>query len=304
LVLPHAEVKSGGGLRLAAFVCATLAAKFDQLEEGARMRIKTTISAGALVAASLLGGCSSQKILERLASPEKVAAAKSDVDLLRQHRFEEVKARMDPSLVNDGLEAALNQMAGLVPEGDIKSIKVVGANSFRNADFAQLSLTLEYEFSGKWLLAEVVTKTQGGQTLIEGFHIDPLTDSLEHANRFRLTGLGAAQWVMIFLALVSFGCSVYAFVICVRSKVRRKWLWAVVTLFGVGRLALNWTSGAVITNLIWVEIPTVQASAGFYSPWFVSVSLPIGALLFLAMHSRLEQKQIPSDAVSSPVEHS
>ena len=163
------------------------------------------------------------------------------------------------------------------------------------------SITLEYELPGKWLTANLVTAGRDGERLIEGLHINPMDDSLEHANRFTLVGKGVPQYTILVMALLSPLLSIMAFVECLRAKLeKRKWLWALATLVGAGRLAVNWTTGQTLASILWVSLPPGGATAPLYGPWTVSASLPLGALIFFAHRRTLTHRPPPPSPIPLP----
>jgi len=259
-------------------------------------KIGSAVRLLSLCSVYLLFGCSPQRLFESFTTPEQIAAAKSDVELLRDRRFQEIEKQMETDLVDDGLEGTLSQMADMIPVGEPRSVKVVGAHILKQPESTRYDVTLEYEFPERWLLVEVATGTRGRQGVISSFRVQPMQDSLEHVNRFRLSGLGTPQWVVLSVGLLSLGCSLDAFVLCLRSRIRKKWLWAVIALVGIGRLGVNWTTGNLFSNLIWVDLPTTGAFSQLYGPWMVYASLPAGAILFLFLRRSLERDAYQASA--------
>ncbi len=86
----------------------------------------------------------------------------------------------------------------------------------------------------------------------------------------------------------------------IRTKIgKRKWLWIVFIPFGFGRLSFNWTTGRVLFNPLSVHFQLLGAAAvkhGLYAPWIISISVPLGAIVFLIRRKRL------AAAGRSPVE--
>jgi hypothetical protein len=73
-----------------------------------------------------------------------------------------------------------------------------------------------------------------------------------------------------------------AVVLCIRTPVpKRKWLWILFILMGVVRFKLYWTDGnlSIIPGLQLLGAGYVRI--GLLGPWFLSASLPIGAIAFL-----------------------
>jgi hypothetical protein len=81
----------------------------------------------------------------------------------------------------------------------------------------------------------------------------------------------------------------YAFVLCLRTPIARyKWLWVLFTLVGVTTLRFDWSSG----HFAFVPLSAqflfgVSATATPYGPWVLSVSIPLGAIWFLAKRRSL-----------------
>jgi len=239
--------------------------------------------------AVLVGGCSRAGLMKMLTSPQDEATAKKYVDLLRQKRFARIEEDVDPSLRSEDLRSTLVEMAALVPSQQPVSIKVVGM--FRELSSSTTDITLEYEFRGQWLLADVATRRPSkGSATIVAFHVSSIPESVEHQNRFTLVGKGTPQYTILFLAALSAVVSIYAFVACLRTNIgKKKWLWAIATLLGVGTVGVNWTTGQIYFTLLAIHLLTFGAAAPLYGAWVVYSSLPLGAILFLMVRGGLRE---------------
>jgi hypothetical protein len=213
---------------------------------------------------------------------EDETISRNYVDLLRQGKFEQIEHDFDPTVVASNPEETLGQMAAIFPNEIPESTKVVGAYVFHGPEYSTTDITLEYQFKNKWLLANVVTKRQNNVFTVLGFHVNSVRDSLENQNRFTLLGKGGVQYLILALAICSLMFSLYVLVLCVRTRnVKAKWLWILFILAGVGRLAVNWTSGEWAFSVLAIHIPCATAGHPLYASWTVEVFLPLGAILFL-----------------------
>jgi hypothetical protein len=72
-------------------------------------------------------------------------------------------------------------------------------------------------------------------------------------------------------------------VLVLRTAVpRRRWLWAIAVLIGIGKLSFNWSTGQVSVGLLQVTL----LGSGFVKPapfglLTLMTSLPVGAIAFL-----------------------
>jgi hypothetical protein len=236
----------------------------------------------AILFSALLVGCDRDSLIKKFTPPEDESNARNYVDLVRQGKFDQVEPHLDPSIADANIGDTLAKVAAFFPAENPESIKVVGVDVSQGQELTTTSITLEYQFPSKWLLVNVATQRKDDVTTILGFHVNTTPDSLENLYRFTLVGKSAIQYLILALAVCSLLFSGYVLVICVRTRaLNRKWLWALFVLVGIGRLAINWTTGQCTFNVLSIRIPCAQASANFYGPWTVAVYLPLGAILFL-----------------------
>jgi len=248
-----------------------------------------------LMAGLGLVGCSKADLIQKFAASEDQALARSYVDLLRQHRFDDIEKSMDPSLTGPSLNQTLSNMAGMFPPGEPTSVTLVGAQSFKTPDSSMVNLTFEYGFAGKWLVTNVALKKQGGNTTIVGFHVYPQTKSLEAQSKFTLKDKSPLQYAVLALIIVAPLVTLWSLVSCLRTKLKgRKWLWVLFIILGVGRLAINWTTGAWGFNPFYIQLFSASAFAPFYGPWTLGVSLPLGAIVFLLSRDKLRSTDVGS----------
>jgi hypothetical protein len=245
-----------------------------------------------LGAAIVSAACSQGAMLQKFTSAEEQATARAYIDQLRHHDFSEIEKAAAGSISGPSLEPALNQMAALIPADPPISVQLVGAQRFSSTSAGtDVNLTFEYHFPSRYVVASVATKAKNGQLSIIGLHVYPESESLESQNKFRLSGKSALQYGVLVYAIAVALFTLVALVICARTKMKRgKWLWIVFILFGLGRFTVNWTTGQWGFVILHAQLFSAGAQAGFFGPWILSVSLPIGAVLFLFYRHRLREQ--------------
>jgi hypothetical protein len=230
----------------------------------------------------VLAGCSQEDLLKKIASPEDEATAKQYIDQLRSERFEQIEKDMDTGIAGPQTHDVLVRMAALIPDSEPDSATLVGAHTLHQSNSVTKNLTFEYDFSGKWFLINVATRETEGRLTIVGFNVYPQPASQAKLNAFELAGKSALQYVVLALAAILPLFTLYVLVVCVRTRLTgRKWPWVLFILVGIGKLAVNWTTGAWSVAPLSMQVFSASAVAGLNSPWVVAVSFPLGAIVFL-----------------------
>lgn len=244
--------------------------------------MKTRIVVGFLAILTLVG-CDQKAWFEKFIPKEEAEFSKNYLALFQSRDFETIEAKIDPNLKNAQLRPKLEQIAAFFPAERPNDIQTVGAQTFSNADTTQVNLTFQYVYPRKWLLANVVLQKKGSDTVVTGVNVQPLRDSLENINRFTFEGKGITHFAILSFAIIVPLFIVTAIILCIKTPIpKRKWLWILFILFGFVQVNLNWSDGNLNINPFYFQI----LGAGFwkasqYGPLLLSVSVPIGAIVFL-----------------------
>jgi hypothetical protein len=248
-----------------------------------------------LVLVVLLSGCGQASLMNAMTPSGDQQNAKSYIDLLRAHKYEQIENALDPSIKSDNTHDLLVHMASMIPAQNPISTKVVGTNTFKSTSLYKSNITFEYQYPNQWLLINVAVKKEGDVSTIIGFNVKPLGNSIENTNKFTLVDKGILQYAVLGAAVLAALLSLFALILCIRTKIpKRKWLWIVFILVGVGGFAVNWTTGQWRIMPIYVQLFSASAFAPLYGAWTISVSLPLGAIWFL-----LKRKELSGDVAQS-----
>jgi hypothetical protein len=252
----------------------------------------------------MLAACSQKDMLQKFASPAEQAIAQKYIDELRSLDFGDIEKVIDPTIANEVAGGTLAKMAALIPSGIPTSIQLVGANRFSSESAGTtLNLTYEYRFGAQYLLTNVATKTKNGVLTIAGFRVLPESASLDTQNKFNLPGKSALQYGVLGAAITMAIFTLVVLVVCIKTKMkRRKWLWILFILFGFGKLSVNWTTGQWGVMVLATQLFSASGNSAFFGPWIVSVSLPVGAVLFLINRRRLETRPEVASGAPIPIE--
>jgi len=265
------------------------------------MRTRLLVFITLLSILILLAGCNPNtylsNMMERMAPDDDEAFAKQYFSALRARDFDTAKRILDPQFVKPGLEANLTKVAKFLDQGDPLSVELIGCNVFFTPEKRRSSLTYQYHFTNSWLLAAITIDTAGNNKRVFAVNVYPLPKSLGELNAFTIKGKGIQHYIMLLLAIAIPIFILVVLIDCIRTKMwKRKWLWVIFILFGFGKLSLNWTTGQFFFNLLSIQIQLFGAGCikqGIYAPWFISISVPLGAIIFLIRRNKLAEVKPP-----------
>ena len=238
----------------------------------------------------ILSGCSqnSEESLKEFVPPEDMAQVTNYISLLRQGRIGDIQKYMDPSMRDAATHNMLAKMAAQIPRQNPISVKIVGANRSKSEGIYTSSLVFEYQFPTNWILINVILHRKAGVATLADMDVRPVPDSLEHSNRFSLARKSAFQYLIFALAILIPIFISYALFLCIMTKItKRKWLWIIFILLGFGRITMNWTTGHWYFDPLNVQLFGTGAVAPLFSPWLITVSVPVGAIIFLLRRKKL-----------------
>jgi hypothetical protein len=240
-------------------------------------------------------GCSPKAMLNKIVPNEADTFAREYINLLRKGDFQTAITLLNPELVNPKIESNLKNVASFFGHGEPLAVEVVGCNVFSNNNIKRSDLTYQYQFTDSWLLASVVVKSVEGTQEILGVNVKPIPTSIQDMNALTFSGKGISNYIMMIMSMLIVLIILYALILCCKAKVKRKWLWVIFILIGVGKLSLNWTTGEIGFNPLSFHVQLFGSSlirGGIYGPWFLTISLPLGAIIFLFKRRILKNKKV------------
>ncbi|MBO0695369.1 MAG: hypothetical protein J2P56_04615, partial [Verrucomicrobia bacterium] len=251
-----------------------------------------------LLISLLFAACVDEKaMIQKFAPKDDDDVARNFIDLIRQGRYDEVKPMLDRAVQAKADAATLDQLHQVVNHGDPIAVELVGANVnfFKawdaSASKRQTNLTYQLQFHDAWAVAVFAIETDSTGRHISGANFQALPDSLQVLNQFTFKNKPAIHYLFFFASLLIPLFIIATIIVCLRSGVRRRWLWIIFILFGMMQFQLNWTTNQMAFQPISVML--LGASffrASSYSPVVLSFGIPVGAIIFLIFRRRLRPK--------------
>jgi hypothetical protein len=227
--------------------------------------------------------------MNKMAPDDDEALAKECLTALRNGDYEYVKKHLDPQIVRPGVESDLTKITKILAQGEPIAMELVGCNVFSSSEKRRTNLTYQYQFANAWVLSAVTIDTSGENKSLMGVNVNPIPKSLGELNAFTLSGKNIKHYILIVIAVVVPVFIVWVIVLCARTKIRKKWLWIIFILIGVARLKLNWTTGQMgFQPIAFQVLGSGFSKMGLYAPWILTISFPLGAMIFLIKRRKLQ----------------
>jgi len=244
-----------------------------------------------ILASLLLAGCDQKKPFPK----DDDAMARRFLELVQAGDYASAKQMLDAS---QGLEVEsgfgeINRVLNHDKQLSFEAIKFstgyiysYGRNSKGETQITYL--TYQIRFADGWATGYVNIRHTAGSATISDAHFQLLPDSLKPLNRFTFSGKSIVHY-LVFAACIAVPLFIiFTLIMCIRTPVRRKWLWVIFILFGFVQFQFAWTSGQFGVRLLYFTLLGAGAMRSSpYASWIFSFSVPLGAILFLALRKKL-----------------
>lgn len=241
-----------------------------------------------LVALAPLMTCNKDDMMRKFTPQQEDKTVRRYIFQIQQQKYDDIENTIDPTLKTASLHNILIQMSAQFPSMNPRSVKVVGSETTNMNGIKIVNLIYELEFPSKWLLINVATKVQNGKTSIISLNVTPMINSIEYSNRFTFSNKNIRHYIMFPIAILMSLFSLITLIVCIRTRpLKRKWLWIIGILAGIGALNLNWTTGTMSFNIIHFQLLSAGTTSTPYGPCILSVSLPLFSILFWVKRKNL-----------------
>ncbi len=236
-------------------------------------------------------GCGTRAVREwmnRITPPEDDALARDLIAALLREDYGFIVQNTDERALGDAPATALRRFYLYVDHEAPRSVELVACGVFSSGSRRRSDLTYQLEFPHSWYTARVVIETNADVRKALGLQLKKLPASLAEINALTLKGKSLIHCLALLGGIGVPIFILYALIQCIRTRVKWKWLWIPFILIGIGSIQLNWTTGQLGLQPLSLHIPGAALThSGLYGPWILSVSFPLGAILFLRKRRRL-----------------
>lgn len=242
--------------------------------------------AGALSALALVGCAGAIE-------PADDALLRETFRQVRDGRTQEVEQSLDPSLRTQATRTALGQLRTMIQAAGSpceRSMIRVTTNRSVGAGGSARQLTAQHQYvcPNHILIVEAALRQEsGGPTLIQHFVITPVAaDAVVASADFDLQGKSPRHYAFLTAAVASPLLMLIALLGVIFTKgFKRKWLWGIISLAGIAKFSMIWSTGQIVSSVLSVNLIGfgIARDASPLSPWIVSFTPPIGAIIALSL---------------------
>ena len=258
------------------------------------MKNTKLITRALLVAACLLLILALPSCLEQVEVGNNTELSEEFLDCMIQNdmdgAYELIKNTTDDQEFSDYWE----EIMPLVEGATSYELKQIGWNvSTQNGELARISAYQVYFDNDKILLLQILTTDdiEG----IAGLNLMDVTEFVTTTDAF----VPPVNVAMIVLSILSIAFMVWMFVDCMRRKIRRKVLWAILILAGAGfTLSIGEQMGIKFTLSIALHTSSIAADPSLLSV-ITKIALPVGAIVYFFLRKKLPLKLSPAEIAAS-----
>jgi hypothetical protein len=133
-------------------------------------------------------------------------------------------------------------------------------------------------------LINCATKRAGDIETIVGISVTPMQAPFDEqpGTKVELAGKSPLHYTVLILGITFVLLTVVALIRCATEKgLRRKWLWIIFIIVGIGQFTLEWFSGAWSFKPLFFLLFSAGAGLPGYGVWEVAIAFPLGAIVYL-----------------------
>lgn len=189
-----------------------------------------------------MAGCNLRKStkawINKITPPEDDIFARDLITKLQDEDYDFVIQNFDKTALGKTPQTTLQKLYNYIDHDRLKSVELVGCKIFSTRDKRRTDLTYQLEFPNSWYTSSITIITQKSVKKAIGFRLNKIPNSLEEINKFTLKDKTYFHYLILINAIGIPSFVIYSLVLCLKTKIKRKWLWIPFILIGIGALNL------------------------------------------------------------------
>ena len=252
----------------------------------------------------LIGGCgSNEEFVENNIPKKEDGFAKHYIHLLKKEKYDSAYYLLASSIKNQNSLNGLKQISPYLQNVDsgitiisfYKSSKTLLFSTSKNDSQSVTNTEIDYKTDLKkgWLHINLVVENINNNLRISGIHVEPISQPIEELTAFTFKNAGFVDYLFLIIAVFIPVFIIYSIIQLFRTEISKKWLRFIFILFGICKFNLYWATSKITLALFSFQI----LGAGYYkpgilSPYIISISIPLGAIIFYGKRRKLFQYKL------------
>lgn len=236
-----------------------------------------------LIVASV-AACSQTQMLDRVSTAQERAVAERAIQGIQRADATDLDGIVDAGLRQELRSAIPALQQQLADNGTLKLVDARFETQFGQPSVRTTELTYSVDSPDEHSAVLVVLRTIGNEKpVVIGMHAQQLKEQVGWYSGFGLFGKSVAHYLMLATVAAALIVTVASVIRVWRSgRFKRRWIWTIGCLIGVGQLSIDWATGQLSFNPIFLKLLSASVmKPSLFASWFVAVGLPIVALYVL-----------------------
>lgn len=237
--------------------------------------------------------------VEKMVPKEYDTFARKNINYFLHNKFDSIYYSIVPSGRNSSAISLLKNLRSLIPDSEVQQIKIVHFDNFfkkilslhnsnsKNNIPNKILLQYELKINKKFFLITLILN-KAKKPQIASFYIKPLPKSVEELYKVSFSNGTIINYIFICLAIIIIGIILYSLYLIVKTKMKRKWLWFLFSFLGFIKISSLWGTSYIKINPFTITFLGVSfIKTNLLTPYVLSISIPIGAIIFLIRRKKL-----------------
>ncbi len=238
----------------------------------------------ALFCVALLAGCNEEAKLQKATPKEADALARGFISALNTKNTDVAEKLIEPTIRTEA-KTKLKNLVDLLSVAKPEQVKVIGVRGQQKGEQKLIQLNYQIYFEKSWVVASLAIVETPKTRYIFSVRMDPLKAPLEKLYAFTLWGKSFYHYLTLLFSVLIPAFILYVLVQCVKKgPAKIKWIWVPFIVLGFVSFHLDWATGRAFLQPISFLIFGVSFMKQKFGPLILSVSLPIGALVYFFIY--------------------
>lgn len=252
--------------------------------------IKKIILRTLLLLVIALFYCSSTNAIEPKKSIDDYA--KNFITKIQLGKVDSAVACIDSEFQNSSAKELLQNISNEIRYKELKTITVLGYqeqtiwSTDENKNIYRINY--EYNYNNLFYIFEIVISNQNDRLSVAGFNANIAKTSTSETIYPSSPIFGVLHICFILLIGLIIGFIIYTIIDILKSKLKRKWCWVLLSLLGFCALSLNWATADISFKFFTIKLFSFSfTQMDISSPWLLDVSIPLGAIIYWIKKPRI-----------------